>query len=294
MLRLIRAEIYKLFKTKKFIVICIVALLLSLSTVGMAKLFSSEDFLRSSLTGMSKQQQDEYIQTLSVPETDQAVKPTSSLGIKISARDILHPKARDVFYNTFGSGVIEILLTILIAGMVAREYSSGTIKNILAYGKKREYYYISKLLAGTIGMAIILALMVLPATVLSSFMFGWGEAFTVTQLAHIVLVFIGTVAVGMGIISVLMLLATLLKSNGSTIGIGIVVMAVLPVIISFLYGRFTWFDRIYDATLSYNWALVTASNSSNDSILKAALVGLITTVIFIAGGTAVFKRQDIK
>lgn len=293
MLRLIRAEIYKLFKTKKFIVLCVIAVLLSLSTIGMTKLMSTEDYWRSGLIGMSTQEQDEYIQNLSTPENAE-MKPNTGLGLKLNAKDILRPTAKDIFYDSFGASVVEILMAVLIGGLVASEYSSGTIKNILAYGKKREYYYISKLLASTVGLTVILGLMVSLATVVGSLMYGWGEPFTFSQFGQIIGVFAGAIVVGMGIIAVLMLVATLLKSNGATIGIGIVVMGVLPAIISFLYGKYTWFDKIYDSSLSYNWALATFPNSSSGDVLKAAAVGLITTVVAILGGIVVFKRQDIK
>ena len=49
MLRLIKAEIFVLFKTRTFKVLCVISILLGLMLVGLSKLISSEDFIKSSL-----------------------------------------------------------------------------------------------------------------------------------------------------------------------------------------------------------------------------------------------------
>lgn len=295
MLRLINAEMYILFKSKTFKVLCIIAIIFALFTVGTSKLMSSKDFLKSSLKGMTPEQQEQFIKQLEISNNEDApiVQP-GNMGIRVNSKDIYNPTAKEIFHGSFGSGIIEILMAVLIGAMVASEYSSGTIKNILAYGKKREHYYISKLIAITVGLIVILGIMVILTTVLCAFVFGWGETFNITQLLYILKVFGVAVIVGMAINSLLMLLATTVKSNGSTIGIGIVVLVLLPIIISFLYGNYDWFDKIYEATTSYNWSLSTSIRATNGDILKAAITSLITLVIATAGGIVIFKKQDIK
>jgi ABC-2 type transport system permease protein len=296
MLRLIKAEIFVLFKTRTFKVLCVISILLGLMLVGLSKLISSEDFIKSSLQSMPPEQQEQFIKSLQSANDENAsiVQASGSMGFHISAKDIFNPTVKELFFSAFGSGAMEILMAVLIGAMVASEYSSGTIKNILAYGKKREYYYIAKLVACTLGFTIMLGLMVTVATVGCSFMFQWGEPFTITQLVQMVEVFAGTIVIGMGISSVLMLIATLVKSNGTTIGIGIVAMSVLPSMITLLYGKYDWFDRIYESTLSYNWTLITSIRSDSSDILRAVLVAFITLVIATLGGITVFKKQDIR
>jgi ABC-2 type transport system permease protein len=295
MLRLINAEIYILFKSRTFKVLCIIAIMMALLSVGMTKLISSEDFLKSSLKGMPPEQQEQFLKQLKSSNSENAplVQP-GSLGVHTNSKDMFHPTGKEIFHGSFGAGIIEILMAVLIGAMVASEYSSGTIKNILAYGKKREQYYISKLIAITLGLIVILGIMVTLTTVVGALMFGFGEPFNIAQLLHLLKVFGVAVIVGMAINSLLMLLATLVKSNGSTIGIGIVALVLIPTIISFLYGNYDWFDKIYEATVTYNWALVTSIRSTNGDILKAVVTSLITLVIATAGGIMVFKKQDIR
>lgn len=295
MLRLIHAEIYKLFRTRTFKVLCLVSLLLALLVIGLTKLTSSEDFIKNSLKGMSQQQQEQYINQLKDMNSQATSKVTlGSIGLHYNGKDMFHPTAREIFYGSFGSGVMEILLAVLVGAVVATEYSSGTIKNILAYGKKREHYYISKLIAISIGFVILLGIMVTVSTVGSTILFGWGVPFDLAQALQIIKVFIAATIVGLGTISLLMLLATLVKSNGTIILLGVVVFSILPAVISFLYGRYTWFDKIYESTVSYNWTLATFIHSTNSDILKTMAVGIITLLIASAAGIAVFKKQDIK
>ena len=296
MLRLIKAEIYKLFKTKTFRVLCVVALLIGFVIAGLAKLTSSEDFIKSSLKGMTAKEQQQFIDQLQASSKEDAPVVTAGggMGVHFASKDMFHPTAKELFHGTFGSSIIEILLAVLIGAMVAREYSSGTIKNILAYGKKREHYYISKTIAITIGMIIILGIMVAVSTIVCTIMFGWGTDFDINQAAGILKTFGAAVIVGMAVISLIMLLATLLKSNGSTIGIGIVIFTILPSVLSFLYGKFAWFDKIFEGTPSYNWALVTSIRSGNGDIMKGITISLATLVVASACGIIIFKRQDIK
>lgn len=296
MLRLVKAESYILFKTRTFKVLCIIAVLLSLIIIGTTKLASSEDFIRSSLKGMSTEQQDEYIKSIQSTSSSegQEVNISSATGFQVKSKDIFNPNAKEIFYGSFGVGAMEIMMAVLIGIMVASEYSSGTIKNILAYGKKREYYYISKFLACTLGYIIILGILVSISTIGGSILFGWGEPFTLSEALIIIKVFLAALAVGMGTTAILMLIATLVKSNGSTIGIGIVGLSVVPMVITLFYGRFDWFDKIYEATIFYNWQVVLSRSANGCEIFNAALIGLVTMIIVNAIGIILFKKQDIK
>jgi ABC-2 type transport system permease protein len=295
MLRLINAEVYILFKSRTFKVLCVIAIMLSLLLVGLSKLMSTEDFIKSNLKDMTPEQQEQYIKQLESSNNENAPKVNiGNIGFRGDNKDISHPTAKEIFHGSFGSGLIEILMAVLIGAMVAREYSSGTIKNILAYGKRREHYYISKLIAITVGLIVILGIMVALTTVVCTRMYGWGEPFNIYQLLHISKVFVVAIIVGMAINSFLMLLATTVKSNGTTIGIGIVGLVLLPTIIASLYGKYDWFDKIYEATTTYNWALATSVRATNGDLLKAVIISLLAVIIATAGGIMIFKKQDIK
>lgn len=294
MRRFVKAEIFKLYKNKTFRVLCVVSLVVAIFSFSMLKLVSSEDFIKSSLKGMTQEQQQQFINQLKGVSSSTGKIQPGSLGVHVESKDMFHPTGDEIFHASFGNGIIEIFLAILIGAIVAREYTSGTIKNSIAYGKKREYYYLSKIVSVSLGLIILLAIQVAVITVAFCISSGWGEAFTITELFKMAGVFAAAVMVAMGTASLLILLSTLLKSSGATIGIGIGVFSILPMIVAFLYGRYSWFDKIYNCTVGYNWTLATSVKATSGDVLKAAAVGLVTLIISTTLGILVFKKQDIK
>lgn len=296
MSRLIKAELFKLIKSRSFRVLCAVALIMALFIVGIQKLVTSEGFIKNSMQGMSKQQQEQFMNALQ-STSKKAGKDNvqiGSLGFHVSAKDFFHPTLKEIYRGSYGNGVIEILMAILIGAIAAKEYTSGTIKNILAYGKKREEYYISKLIAAWIGTIIILAIMVGVSTIINSFMYKWGVPFNFSQFIIMLKIFAAEIFVASATVSLITLLATLTKSNGTTIALGIGVFAILPMALSGLYGHFNLFDNIYKITPWYNWSLALSSGVTNSQMFRGVFYSLIILVIGAAAGIAVFKRQDIK
>ena len=166
MIRLLKAELFKLFKNKTFRVLCIVAIAIGILNFSMTKLISSEEYLRNSLTNMTEAEKDEAVEqlklTIEVKDSEEKViiRP-GQIGSSTTLENLFSPKVKEIFHSAFGQGIIEILISILIAALVAKEYSSGTIKNMIAYGKKREDYYIAKFLVASIGGMILLGIIVI-------------------------------------------------------------------------------------------------------------------------------------
>ncbi|MFA9398336.1 MAG: ABC transporter permease [Clostridiaceae bacterium] len=294
MIRLLKAETFKLFRNKTFVVLCIVALGLGIFNIGMTKLISSEDFIRKSMASMTEEEKDATIEQLKLATEDAEIVTPGKLGVSFQGKDMFNPKTKEVFHSGFGIGLIEILIVILIGGIVAKEYSTGTIKNMLAYGKRRRDYYLAKFLAASLGGAILLAIMVFSNLIISLFIFPWGEDFNFLEFLHILKTYGAGVIVVMAMVSLIMFLATLLKSNGATIGAGIGIFVLTPTIISLLYGKYDWFDKIYESTVSYNYVLATAIKASNGDIIKSMIISIITIIISLFLGIILLNKQDIK
>lgn len=293
MYRLIKAELFKLFKNKTFKVLCIVAILLSIIVISMKSIIT-EDFLLKSLGDMPQEQKMIQLEQIRVLSSDSIFQP-GQLGFKVNgAKDIFNITAIELFHTSFGVGVIEILIGVLVAAFLAKEYSEGTIKNILAYGKKREDYYLAKWIAITVGTAIIMAILVGLSTSVNVIINGWGEPFEVIQLVEMLKIFGAAVIVNSAIVAIVMLVGTIVKSNGVTIGISVAIFIAIPIFTSFLYGKFDWFDKIYELTLFYNSAVVTSINSVGSDMLKAIMIASVTLIVGLGCGITVFKRQDIK
>ena len=293
MLKAIQAELYKLFKNRTFKVLIFVTVLLSSMTIVMCSSVFDQ-ILSDSLGNMPEDQKQIFIEQMeTMSDSDEIVTP-GQLGVHLEAKDIMNPTAIEVYHSSFGSGVIEILIGILVAALMAKEYSQGTIKNFLAYGKKREEFYLAKFIAIVVGVAIILAVMTILPTIAVAIMNGWGQAFEFSQVLGMIKTFIASLIASSAVATLAMVIATLVKSNGATIGITVAIFIGVPTFAGFLYGIYPWFDRLYEVLPFYNSALATSIKAGNGDLLRSILIATVTIVISLFGGIMVFKSQDIK
>ena len=293
MLKAIQAELYKLFKNRTFkVLICVAVLLSTLTVVMYSSVF--EKILNDSLGNMPQDQKEVLMEQLTSMSESEAIVTPGQLGIQLQAKDMMNPTSIEVYHASFGSGVIEIIIGILVGALIAKEYSQGTIKNFLAYGKRREEFYLAKFVSMVIAVTIILAVMTILPTIVVTLMNGWGKAFEISQLLGMIKTFVASVIAGSAVAALAMIIATLVKSNGATIGITVAIFIGIPTLAGFLYGIYPWFDRVYEVLPFYNSALATSIKAGNGDLLRSVIISLVTIAISLFVGIKIFKSQDIK
>lgn len=293
MIKAIQAELYKLFKNRTFaVLICVTVLLSTLTVVMCSPIF--DQILSDSLGDMPEEQKVMLMEQMTAMSDSDAIVTPGELGIHLQAKDMMNPTAVEVYHASFGSGVMEILIGILVAALMAKEYSQGTIKNFLAYGKKREEFYLAKFVSMVVAIAIISAVMTILPTVIVIIMNGWGENFEFLQLVGMIKTFMVSILASSAVATLAMLIATLVKSNGATIGITVAIFIGVPTFAGFLYGIYPWFDRIYEVLPFYNSALATSIKAGNVDLLRSVIISLVTIGISLFAGIRIFKAQDIK
>lgn len=293
MLKAIQAELYKLFKNRTFkVLICVAVLLSTLTVVMCSSVF--EKILNDSLGNMPQDQKEVLMEQLTSMSESEAIVTPGQLGIQLQAKDMMNPTSIEVYHASFGSGVIEIIIGILVGALIAKEYSQGTIKNFLAYGKRREEFYLAKFVSMVIAVTIILAVMTILPTIVLTLMNGWGQAFEISQLLGMIKTFVASVIAGSALSALAMIIATLVKSNGATIGITVAIFIGIPTLARFLYGIYSWFDRVYEVLPFYNSALATSIKAGNGDLLRSVIISLVTIAISLFVGIKIFKSQDIK
>lgn len=293
MLKAIQAELYKLFKNRTFRVLVVVSLLLSTLTIVMCSPVFDQ-ILNDSLGDMPQEQKDALMQQMTSMSDSDAIVTPGNLGIQLNAKDVMNPTSIEVYHASFGSGVMEILIGILVAALIAKEYSQGTIKNFLAYGKRREEFYIAKFVAMIVAIAIISAVMTILPTIVVTIMNGWGQEFEFSQVLGMIKTFGVSVVASSAVAALAMVIATLVKSNGATIGITVAIFIGVPTFAGFLYGIYPWFDRVYEVLPFYNSALATSIKAGNGDLLRSLIIALVTIAISLFAGIRIFKAQDIK
>ena len=293
MLKAIQAELYKLFKNRTFkVLICVAVLLSTLTVVMCSSVF--EKILNDSLGNMPQDQKEVLMEQLTSMSESEAIVTPGQLVIQLQAKDMMNPTSIEVYHASFGSGVIEIIIGILVGALIAKEYSQGTIKNFLAYGKRREEFYLAKFVSMVIAVTIILAVMTILPTIVVTLMNGWGQAFEISQLLGMIKTFVASVIAGSAVAALAMIIATLVKSNGATIGITVAIFIGIPTLARFLYGIYPWFDRVYEVLPFYNSALATSIKAGNGDLLRSVIISLVTIAISLFVGIKIFKSQDIK
>ena len=293
MLKAIQAELYKLFKNRTFkVLICVAVLLSTLTVVMCSSVF--EKILNDSLGNMPQDQKEVLMEQLTSMSESEAIVTPGQLGIQLQAKDMMNPTSIEVYHASFGSGVIEIIIGILVGALIAKEYSQGTIKNFLAYGKRREEFYLAKFVSMVIAVTIILAVMTILPTIVVTLMNGWGKAFEISQLLGMIKTFVASVIASSAVAALAMIIATLAKSNGATIGITVAIFIGIPTLAGFLYGIYPWFDRVYEVLPFYNSALATSIKAGNGDLLRSVIISLVTIAISLFVGIKIFKSQDIK
>ena len=293
MLKAIQAELYKLFKNRTFkVLICVAVLLSTLTVVMCSSVF--EKILNDSLGNMPQDQKEVLMEQLTSMSESEAIVTPGQLGIQLQAKDMMNPTSIEVYHASFGSGVIEIIIGILVGALIAKEYSQGTIKNFLAYGKRREEFYLAKFVSMVIAVTIILAVMTILPTIVVTLMNGWGQAFEISQLLGMIKTFVASVIAGSAVAALAMIIAALVKSNGATIGITVAIFIGIPTLARFLYGIYSWFDRVYEVLPFYNSALATSIKAGNGDLLRSVIISLVTIAISLFVGIKIFKSQDIK
>lgn len=293
MLKAIQAELYKLFKNRTFkVLICVAVLLSTLTVVMCSSVF--EKILNDSLGNMPQDQKEVLMEQLTSMSESEAIVTPGQLGIQLQAKDMMNPTSIEVYHASFGSGVIEIIIGILVGALIAKEYSQGTIKNFLAYGKRREEFYLAKFVSMVIAVTIILVVMTILPTIVVTLMNGWGQAFEISQLLGMIKTFVASVIAGSAVAALAMIIATLVKSNGATIGITVAIFIGIPTLARFLYGIYPWLDRVYEVLPFYNSALATSIKAGNGDLLRSVIISLVTIAISLFVGIKIFKSQYIK
>lgn len=184
------------------------------------------------------------------------------------------------FKNVGQMGIV--VLVILFAGIMANEFNSGTLVNILTKGMKRYAVILSKFTAS----AAIWTLSYLLCLTVTYFytVYFWGNA----DLHHAALAFAGPWLFGILLIALLILGGVLLKTfSGSLLLCG------GAVVVMFLLNIVPAVQKYNPATLiSDNIALLTDTKAGMDFI-PAIVVCIALIVLSVASGIAAFNKKQM-
>lgn len=201
-----------------------------------------------------------------------------------------NPKVMEFFNTAIGFiPVVQIVIISLVVVFVINEYYNGTIKNIVSYGHKRIYIYMSKLIVSSLSIFIILFILTFGQVAM-------GIIFTKCsvnscEIIKMIKMLITIWLVFTAMSSIYILFSVIIRNKSVVISIGILSMFLCLIYIKFICNLLNNYYKYIPTYMLIDIPNI-YSNSSAIGLLvsNSIIVILITSVI----GIVVFERQDIK
>ena len=199
-----------------------------------------------------------------------------------------------IYFASLATPLLSMFVAIIVSDNVSNEYSEGTNKNTLAYGIRRKDLYIARFVVNVIATTICIAIMSILSVVIFTIIKGWRQPFEIAQIITMAKAFLGNIILSSSMLAVIMVISTLVKSNGSTISISIVLYLILALVLQ----QFAGFNKIlaflYQISVAYNIGIASSADAPSLDFVKAIIIGLVWIVVALAVGISTFKKQEIK
>ena len=269
MFNLLKADFYKLKRSKAFWILNAVAIAMDVISVIAVKISAGR-----------------LASDPNVPDATQA--QLSAMG----------KSASGVWMMVTQLPMISLLVGIFAAIFITSEFTHGTMKNILSKGSQRGKVYSSKFI--TCGFVSIIMLLVnwVVLAVLGSIVWGFDPqgAASASKLAVYCLIMLLLV---LSYTAIFTFIAMSIRSNGGTVAINVIIsvmMSTLLNLINTIVGHNVdltkyWIDGPINSLSSSNAALL---SYTSDFIWRAVIVALAWGAAAIAGGMILFNKRDVK
>jgi len=202
-------------------------------------------------------------------------------GITITMPDPTAIDSWTQFFSNFAQmGSFAIIF--LFAGVMANEFSRGTLVNLLTKGLKRHTVILSKFFSSTLLWTVAIIISIGVCYMYTAFYFE------TEPISYFALVFVAPWVFGLFMISLLIFGGTLFGSFGGSIGIGLGTFFILV-----FAGMIPGFDRFSPVSLSGGALSLIAGTGTASDLLPAIIVAAVSIVLLIVGAILVFNRKKV-
>lgn len=293
MINLVRADIYRLFKTKS-LYICTLAsvafIIFSLFTYQLMYNFldstlSEQDTTQSQSSTLNEETQD--VNTEDTQDTQDTQDATVSYN---------RPELSGIYMLGDSFTNIPIFLGIFLAMFITVEFSNGTIKNIVSRGFSRSQIYISKFIAAIITNLFLIVITSASALIAGTIMWKFGTTYD-NFILDVLRMFFLEVLVNIAVSSIFVMVAFLVRRNGPAVSINLGIWALSSVVLNLIN---LLFEKVFktDFKITKYWALDCVSElhhlSLEQSVInRGILVSLGTIIVTSVIGMYTFSKRDI-
>lgn len=187
------------------------------------------------------------------------------------------------------------LIPAIVEMVTAEENKNLTNKNILSFGLSRNKFVLSKIIVSiilsTIAAVIILTLFFGSGTLL----FGIGKSFSISLVINFVKRLLVSTLLWISSIAICTFLALIIKNTTTFAFIYAIIFVTFSKIIKLLSSFVSdKFHYIYDILISTQINKLSAPELTNPTLISAALIGIVYTIVFTVLTMLYVKNKEIK
>lgn len=270
-INLLRAEFYKLSKSKAFYVCLLLAICISIISVIIVP--KNEAFITTA--------------NANVPQIRSAM-----IGWMLP-KDAKKLKGLWFMSRCLGTGdILPIILAIMISIFITKEFQSRAINNIVSKGFSKNKVYFSKLISVSISAIFILMVYMTVAASLASVWLGFGK-FNIYIFSEITRMLLLQILLHVSIASIFTMIAMIVRKSGPAIAINICVV----ILISLFYQLIMIFlnnnINIGQYWISYNVLVLESLEPEGRAVIRGIMVALVFFTLSTMIGCINFNKRDI-
>lgn len=297
MFNLLRGELYKLRKSKSFIICCLIMTLSIFFMYGAVKYAEGLDMEQATENGVqveSEQSDENDVQVENEETAENGVK----FEVEVNEEETETVKEETnwiiMMSETMLKGFIILFILIFSCSFISSEYKNGAMKNITGKGYGRGKIFLAKYMATMIGTFLMVVLAVI-ASVIGGIIF-YGTDGMNGEMIKDLMIFTGIEGLlAMGISGVYAVVSEFCRNQGIALGIGFGEILFQDAILLMLDKIFSKWDIQLSKYFIFSIVQEIPIDSFDEKIVIRAMVSLAVTVVTVGLiGIAHFKKTDIK
>lgn len=198
--------------------------------------------------------------------------------------------------GAFANGNVQMILAIITGIYITADFAHGTMKNVVSKGFSRIQIYVSKLITMIVAVFIIILATFIVGTIGATIVSGKLGDFSADSVKHIAGVVGIEVLLNTALTSLLVFVGMLFRNLGGTIAFNILgVMSFGPLIFSLLELLVKNKIKFTEFSLSNNIMFYISNDSiSGSDYLRSVIVALVFFAISTGLGIFAFLKTDVK
>jgi ABC-2 type transport system permease protein len=187
--------------------------------------------------------------------------------------------------------IVRFIPCILAGFFISSEYTIGTMKSISASGNSRIRIYFAKLLAFSLGAAIIALTFPIVMPTVGVVFYGFHD---IPGFAYIVRTLGLTILYTFAFASIMALIAIVFTDSGKTIGFLILFFSIFDSVLYLLAQNFKIAETFFNYTAFKLFLDISKFHLADGEWIKLLIVPILTFILFGLIGSWVFHKKEIK